>query len=68
MNSSVHCWKNEGPPSCVGARERLDSHRQNGFFVALSYLRFDGESRPASRRYPLSGTMPRAVELTIQIQ
>jgi len=20
MNSSVHCWKNEGPPSCVGAR------------------------------------------------
>jgi len=20
MNSSVHCWKNEGLPSCVGAR------------------------------------------------
>jgi hypothetical protein len=32
------------------ARGRLDSYRQNGFFVALSFFRFVGESRPASRR------------------
>jgi len=35
------------------ARGRLDSHRQNGFFVALGFFRFSGESRPASRRYRL---------------
>jgi len=27
MNSSVHFVKNEGPPSCVGARGRLDAQR-----------------------------------------
>jgi hypothetical protein len=27
MNSSVHFGKNEGSPSFVGARGRLDSHR-----------------------------------------
>ena len=32
------------------ARGRLDSHRQNGFFVALGFIRFGSESRPASRR------------------
>jgi hypothetical protein len=32
------------------ARGRLDSHRQNGFFVALGFVRFVSESRPASRR------------------
>jgi len=72
MNSSVHCWKNEGPPSCVGAprphfvgrgKRRgprktpwgaggLDSHRQNSFFVGLGFVRFVGESRSSSRRYP----------------
>jgi hypothetical protein len=50
MNSSVHFGKNEGSPSFVGARGRLDSHRQIGFFVAASLLRFVSESRPASRR------------------
>jgi hypothetical protein len=34
----------------VRARGRLDSHRQIGFFVALGFVRFVGESRPASRR------------------
>jgi hypothetical protein len=28
---------------------------QNGSFVALGFVRFVGESRPASRRYPLRG-------------
>lgn len=32
------------------ARGRLDSHRQIGFFVALGFVRFVGESRPSSRR------------------
>jgi hypothetical protein len=30
------------------ARGRLDSHRQIGFFAALGFVRFVGESRPAS--------------------
>ena len=33
------------------------------FFVALGFGRFGSESRPASRRYPLTGTMSRAVGL-----
>jgi hypothetical protein len=28
------------------ARGRLDSHRQNGFIVALGFIRFVGKSRP----------------------
>jgi hypothetical protein len=32
------------------ARGRLDSHRQNGFFVALGFIRFGSESRPSRRR------------------
>jgi len=60
MDSSVHFGKNDGLPSCVGARgprkERgtggLDSHRQMSFFVDLGFVRFGSESRPASRRYP----------------
>ena len=35
------------------ARGRLDSHRHNGFFMALSFIRFGSDSRPASRRYPV---------------
>ena len=31
------------------ARGRLDSHRQNGFIVALGFGRFVSESRPAGR-------------------
>jgi hypothetical protein len=31
------------------------------FFLALGFGRFVGKSRPASRRYPLTGTMSRAV-------
>ncbi len=30
----------------------LNSLRQNGFFVTLGFVRFVGESRPTSRRYP----------------
>jgi len=49
MNSSVHFWKNEGPPSCVGARGPrktpcgaggLDSHRQNGFVRGFRFYPF----------------------------
>ena len=29
--------------------------------MALGFISFVGESRPASRRYPLKGTMSRAV-------
>jgi hypothetical protein len=32
------------------ARGRLDSHRFLAFFVALGFVRFESESRPASRR------------------
>jgi len=31
------------------------------FFMALGFVRFVGKTRPASRRYPLTGTMSRAV-------
>jgi len=31
------------------------------FFVAMGFVRFGSESRPASRRYPLTGTMSRAI-------
>jgi hypothetical protein len=41
MNSSVHCWKNEGLPSCVGARDTwyslLMAIGKDGDFFALVY-------------------------------
>ncbi len=35
---------------------RLDSHRQNSSIVVLGFVRFVGEFRPSSRRYPANCT------------